>query len=470
MKKSATVVALFLIVALPALLQAQPLAFPGAEGFGKYSSGGRGGKVAEVTTLADSGPGSLRWAVEQFPGEPLTVVFRISGIIDLQSEIRLHRSFVTIAGQTAPGDGICLKGNSFIINGAGVHGQANNIIIRYLRFRPGSYIAHGIYGLDMENCHEVIIDHCSFCWANEENAALYDTKNTTVQWCISSEGLYHANHHKGNRSYSGVWGGQYASYHHNLIADNNTRTVRFDGSRAHDTIALVDYRNNVIYNWHTAGGCYGGEVEIPGGQSSINMINNYYKPGPATPSKLLFAEAYSGDEKSKGTGQWYLEGNKMDGDKHLTKNNYDGLDLDKIPAGERDAARAKSIFKIPDWATVKTTPTDDAFKAVLAGAGATLPRRDAVDARITEGAKAGTATGAGMIGNGIIDNPDAVGGWPTYNSTTPPADSDHDGMPDSWEKCHGLNPEDASDGGKTSSTGYTNLEDYLNALPDAGCK
>lgn len=207
-------------------LSAQIPAFPGAEGFGKYATGGRGGKVVEVTNLNDTGTGSFRWAFTQFPDSPITIVFKVSGIIDLQSQIKVNRSNFTVAGQTAPGDGICLKGNSFIVNGArsvSQGGNHGNIIIRYIRSRPGSTLATGVYGFDMENCHDVIIDHCSFSWANEECAALYDTKNTSVQWCIMSEGLYNAGHAKGVRSYCGVWGGQNASYHHNLIAHQNSR-------------------------------------------------------------------------------------------------------------------------------------------------------------------------------------------------------------------------------------------------------
>ena len=192
---------------------------------------------------------------------------------------------------------------------------------------PAVLIKTGLYGFDMENCHDVIVDHCSFSWANEECAAMYDTKNTSVQWCIVSEGLYHAGHMKGNRSYGGVWGGQYASYHHNLLAHLNNRAVRFNGARAHDTIALVDYRNNVVYNWGNTNACYGGEVNIAGGVSQVNIVNNYYKPGPAAPAELKFVHASFQKENSKGTGQWYLNGNIMEGDNSLTKKNFRGLDL-----------------------------------------------------------------------------------------------------------------------------------------------
>lgn len=240
-------------------VQAQLPAFPGAEGFGKYASGGRGGQVVAVTSLNDDGPGSFRWALEQFPGEPLTIVFRVAGIIELQNKVQIKRSNLTIAGQTAPGDGICFRNQSLILNGAGIKGNHGNIIIRFIRSRPGGVVKTGLYGFDMENCHDVIVDHCSFSWANEECAAMYDTKNSTVQWCIISEGLYSAGHMKGFRSYGGVWGGQNASYHHNLFAHLNNRAIRFNGARAHDTLALIDYRNNVVYNWGNANACYGGK-------------------------------------------------------------------------------------------------------------------------------------------------------------------------------------------------------------------
>ncbi|ALJ01754.1 hypothetical protein DC20_21465 (plasmid) [Rufibacter tibetensis] len=448
-------------------LQAQQVAFPGAEGFGKYATGGRGGKVAEVTNLQDDGPGSFRQALKEHPGEPLTVVFRVAGIIELQSEIQVKRSNITIAGQTAPGDGICLKGHSFILNGANAKskgGNHGNIIVRYLRSRPGGTAASGLYGFDMENCHDVIIDHCSFSWANEECAALYDTENTTVQWCIISEGLYNAGHMKGGRSYAGVWGGQKASYHHNLIANQVSRTVRFNGARAHDTIALVDYRNNVVYNWGRENACYGGEVEIPNGQSKVNLVNNYYKPGPATPPNLKFVHANYTASKARGVGEWYLSGNVMKGHSQMTNDNWLGLDLSELPAGNRGQAKAAAPFQVRVKVPLESAET--AYKRVLQDAGASFPSRDEVDARVVEETRKGTASGYGSFGKaGIIDSPAGVGGWPAYDAAKAPDDSDHDGMPDAWEKKHGLNPNDAEDrNGDRDKDGFTNLEEYLNRI------
>ncbi len=462
LRKAATV---FLFAFFLQKVTAQVIAFPGAEGFGKFASGGRGGKVAAVTNLNDSGEGSFRWALEQYPNQPLTVIFNVSGIIELQSKIQIKRSNLTIAGQTAPGDGICLTNFSFILNGASQKGNHGNIIIRFIRSRPGGTLKSGLYGYDMENCHDVIVDHCSFSWANEECAAMYDTKNTTVQWCIVSEGLYEAGHAKGHRSYGGVWGGQYATYHHNLLAHLNSRAVRFDGARAHDTMAIIDYRNNVVYNWGNPNACYGGEVNIPGGVSQVNMVNNYYKPGPASPSELKFVHALYEKEKAKGTGQWFVDGNIMEGDKSLTKKNEKGVDL----AEEGYPKNAIATNAFPITAPLPNQPAQDAYNQVLKYAGAILPTRDAVDARVINETKTGTATGKGVFGKpGIIDLPIAVGGLGTYKTAPAPLDTDGDGLPDAWELQNKLNPKDASDGNKLDKEGYTMLERYLNELAAVG--
>ncbi|WP_416441866.1 pectate lyase [Phnomibacter sp. MR] len=444
---------------------AQVPAFPGADGFGKYASGGRGGEVVFVTNTQDSGKGSFRWALEQFPGEPLTILFRVSGIIELQSKIQIKRSNLTIAGQSAPGDGICFKDQSLILNGASSKGNHGNIIIRFIRSRPGGTLKTGLYGFDMENCHDVIIDHCSFSWANEECAAMYDTKNTTVQWCVVSEGLYHAGHMKGNRSFGGVWGGQFASFHHNLFAHLNNRAIRFNGARAHDTLAIIDYRNNVVYNWGNANACYGGEVNIAGGVSQVNIANNYYKPGPATPEDRKFIHASYQAENSKGTGEWFVAGNIMLGDKYLTKKNERGIDLKE--AGYPKGAIADKPF--PIRIPLPDESAEVAYERVLKNAGASFPKRDAVDARVIQETATGTAMGKGVFGKpGIIDHPLVVGGWPVYASTAAPADTDNDGMPDAWEIAQGLNANNAADRNQLHASGYTMLEMYLNELVKEG--
>lgn len=450
---------LFISVLIHQYANAQLTAFPGAEGFGKYATGGRGGQVVAVTNLNDAGEGSFRWALEQYPDEPLTIVFNVGGIIELQSKIQIRRSNLTIAGQTAPGDGICFKNQSLILNGASSKGNHGNIIIRFVRSRPGGTDKKGIYGFDMENCHDVIIDHCSFSWANEECAAMYDTKNTTVQWCIVSEGLYSAGHQKGNRSFGGVWGGQYATYHHNLLAHLNNRATRFNGARAHDTMAVVDYRNNVIYNWGNVNACYGGEMNIAGGVSQVNMVNNYYKPGPATPEELKFVHASYQAENSKGTGEWFVEGNIMEGDKLYTKKNKLGIDLKE--AGYPKGAIAKQAFHIS--VPLPEESAEAAYEKVLKHAGACVPVRDAVDERVVNETRTKSAIGRGVFGKpGIIDHPLAVAGWPVYAAGQAAADTDKDGMPDEWENQNGLNPNEASDRNKTGASGYTMLEKYLN--------
>ncbi len=450
-----------IVILLSYSASAQVPAFPGAEGFGKYATGGRGGKVVIVSNINDDGPGSFRQAFKEFPGTPITIVFAVAGIIELKSALKISRSNITIAGQTAPGDGICLSGNSFIINCAGDKtGVQGNIIIRYLRSRPGAKIATGVYGFNMENSRNIIVDHCSFTWANEECAAMYDTKNVTVQWSIISEGLYNAGHHKGLRAYGGVWGGQNASYHHNLISNQNSRTVRFNGARAHDTLALIDYRNNVIFNWKSANACYGGEVEITGGSSAINMVGNYYVPGPATPPELKFVKANYNEAKAKGFGQWYLDANVMVGDKKLTAKNHLGVDLSEMPNEYFKKVIVKEPFAISEQVTMQSA--EEAYQLVLKNVGVALPQYDAVDLRLINEvknrlAKNGTA--------GIINDPKDAGGWPVYQQAVAAADTDKDGMPDAWEVKNNLNPNDPGDAAKFNlSKIYTNIEMYINGL------
>jgi hypothetical protein len=461
-----TIKLIFLILSILSFsknIKAQQIAFPGAEGYGKYATGGRGGKVAIVTNLQNDGPGSFRQALAAYPNEPLTVVFQVSGIIDLATPLVLKRSNVTIAGQTAPGDGICLKGNSFIINGANKGGNHGNIIIRYIRSRPGSNYSKGVYGLDIENCHDIIVDHCSFSWANEECVAAYDVKNITIQWCIISEGLYEAGHHKGHRSYGGVWGGQYASFHHNLFAHLNNRTVRFNGARAHDTMAIVDYRCNVNYNWGSANACYGGDIKIPGGVSHVNIVNNYYQPGPATADSLKFVHALYAKNPDSAVGQWFVAGNYMAGNKELTKDNWLGVDLSELPEASRSKAKSDTVFAVMRISNNEIAK--EAYKSVLAGAGATLPKRDATDARIVYEVQHKIASGKGVFGKaGIIDSPAAVEGWAVYNQGTVLDDTDADGMPDVYEKQNKLSPTIAADANAVTASGYTNLEIYLNSI------
>ena len=451
---------------------AQLVAFPGAEGFGRLATGGRGGQVVEVTTLEDAGPGSFRDAFNQYPGQPITIVFRVGGLIELKSALKPTRSNVTIAGQTAPGDGICLKNYSFKLHGT-------NLIVRYIRSRPGNLSGAnvaGVYGLNLENCRNFIIDHCSMSWSIEETATFYDNKYSTVQWCLVSESLNSSFNGKGDHGYAGVWGGQYASYHHNLVAHHHSRAIRFNGARAHDTTAVVDYRNNVIYNWGDMHAAYGNEVVIPGGSGQLNMVNNYYKGGPATPASraaIIFdiTQAYDAAQPERPVATVYAAGNYDAGYPAVTADNWRGIRLHNYPATAANVARFKQLAETPQLAPIATQPAEAAYRAVLAGAGATVPVRDAVDARIVQETRTGTATGSSPGGSatyglrqGIIDSQAEVGGWPTYRPGAAPLDSDHDGMPDAWETKHGLNPHDNSDRNGLETSGYTHLEEYLNGL------
>jgi pectate lyase len=250
-------------------------AFPSAEGYGMWATGGRGGMVVEVTNLLDDAAGttegSLRWALKQYSSSPLTVVFRVSGVIQLVADLRVNRSYgTTIAGQTAPGDGICIRGAKCNFGGC------KNLVIRHLRFRIGlkgdTLFAPG-GSIGIENASDWIIDHCTFGWSGEENMTIYDNNNTTVQWCILHEGLYACGHAKGARSYGSQWGGQTATYHHNLLAHNVSRTPRFNGARSNDINVLIDYVNNVNYNWGKQNSCYGGDIENR--THRVNFVNNY---------------------------------------------------------------------------------------------------------------------------------------------------------------------------------------------------
>jgi len=437
-------------------------AFPGAEGFGQNVTGGRRGKVVAVTTIDDDATtppeGSLRWALRQHTDEPITVVFNVSGLIALKGELRVQRNNFTLAGQTAPGDGICIMDDKVNLGGS------NNFIIRHLRFRVGTMNndPSGKASIGIENASNFIIDHCTFGWSGEENTTIYDNKMTTVQWCIVHEGLYQSGHNKGVRGYGTQWGGESATYHHNLLAHNDSRSPRFNGARSNDRDVLIDFVNNVNYNWGRQSSSYGGEVET--NSHRVNFVNNYYKPGPAFPgtSSSYFVDVYYASAQGNKTALWYMSGNIMDGSANTgkTADNYSGLSISRFPAGTTvDRLKSAVPFATPP---VTTESAQDAFNSVLAKAGA-FPR-DSVDARIVQEAQNGMASGSGARGTnlGIIDDPVAVGGYPTYNSSPAPVDTDGDGIPDAWETANGLNPSDPADGAlKNLSRAYTNLEVYL---------
>jgi len=427
----------FLAFAVCSFCRAQPLAFPGAEGFGCFTTGGRGGMVIEVTNLNDRGAGSLREAVEHSGAR--TVVFRISGNIALESELIIRNGDLTIAGQTAPGDGICIKDYPLIID-------ADNVIIRFLRIRLGD--AHKLQAdaLSILFHKNIIIDHCSMSWGIDEVASAWDNENFTMQWCIISESLNHSYHSKGDHGYGGIWGGMGASFHHNLLAHHSSRNPRFNGSRHHGDPdeERVDFRNNVIYNWGF-NSAYGGE----GG--SYNIVANYYKYGPATTRKDRIVEPWDG------SGRWFIAENFVFGFPAITADNWAG----GVQGDFWQQCRIDAPFPAPP-VTMQTA--DSAYQLVLAGAGAVLPGRDAVDQRVVEEVRSGTAIG-GNAGDGIIDSQSDVGGWPDLQTYDIPVDTDRDGMSDEWELTMGLNPADPADrNGDPDGDGYTNLEEYLDIL------
>lgn len=437
--------------------QTEPaLAFPGAEGYGKMASGGRSGKVIKVTTLEDSGEGSLRAAIDQTG--PRIIVFEVSGNIKLKRRLHIKNGDLTIAGQTAPGDGICIQDQEMVI-------AADNVVLRFLRFRMGDLTQNeqdALWGRHQQN---IIIDHCSMSWSIDECSSFYANKDFTMQWCILAESLNKSFHEKDNHGYGGIWGGHQASFHHNLLAHHNSRNPRFDGGNRPGTglspvgTDKVDYRNNVIYNWRD-NSAYGGE------NGEYNMVNNYYKPGPATPSsknkRIMQVYKEKDTRYSPGHGVFFVEGNYVFGHPTVTQDNWaGGVDLDAGVAIEN--ARRKTVFPFEALSTQHTA--EQAYEQVLEKAGASY-KRDAVDLRVVKEVKDGTATynGSKTGYHGIIDSQTDVGGWPTLVQTTPPADTDGDGMPDAWETANKLDPNTPNANGRDLSEVYDNIEVYFNSL------
>ena len=416
-------------------ITAQELAFPTAEGFGKFTSGGRRGLIYKVTNLNDDGEGSLRKGVVKHGAR--TIIFEISGTIDLKSPLDINNPNITIAGQTAPGEGICVRGYPVSV-------KANNVIIRYMRFRLGDankVEGDAFGGRDAKN---VIIDHCSISWATDENASFYRNEDFTMQWCIISEALNSSVHSKGDHGYGGIWGGVNATFHHNLLANNHSRNPRFSGSKstANTIDEFVDFRNNVIYNWED-NSAYGGEKGI------YNLVNNYYKYGPATKSSARnrIINPY------KPYGKFYIEGNYVEGFQEVSINNWDGGIHCDDP---QDVKLDEEVFFSDN---VKTYTAQEAFNQVLFSAGASL-HRDAVDERVVES----VITGKTAFKDGIIDSQESVGGWPELKLKHAPKDTDDDGMPDYWEEKHGLNVNEADANNVQLHSYYTNVEVYINSL------
>ena len=458
------------------LPQAKIPAFPGAEGGGAYTSGGRGGKVFVVKSLNDRGPGTLREACEQ--GGARIIVFNVAGIIKLKSPINIRAPYITIEGQTAPGDGVCVAGESVLID-------THDVIIRFMRFRRGqTEVTRRDDALGGNPVGNIILDHVSGSWGLDENMSIYrhvydrkndgkgeklPTVNVTIQNSIFSEGLDTYNH-----AFGSTIGGRNSTFMRNLWANNIARnpSVGMDGD--------FGFANNVIFNWWNRSADGGDD------KSFFNFINNYYKPGPITPKdkpisyRILKPESGRAHKDSLVFGKAYVNGNIVEGNEAVTKDNWNGgVQIQELPnAGKyTDSIRVKKPFAM---AAISMMTAKEAYSYVLDNAGAILPVRDPVDKRIVEDVRTGKITydknaqpytakfvkrrlPADSYKDGIISDISQVGGYPEYKGT-PYKDSDNDGIPDEYEIKHQLNPNDASDAIKITSSGYSNIEVYLNSV------
>ena len=443
----------------------QPRAFPGAEGGGMYATGGRGGSVYHVTNLNNNGEGSLRYGIES-AGRPLTIVFDVAGIIELNSMLNIKKGDLTIAGQTAPGDGICLKNYTFRVS-------ASNVIVRFIRCRMGDEKKtedDAIQILNRDTPFEnIVIDHCSVSWSTDECASFYGMKNFTFSWNFVTESLRVSIHEKGTHGYGGIWGGENATYHHNLLAHHDSRNPRIDHDYVSTQKGPVSIVNNVVYNW-SGNTCYGGESSSNNGSDyrKYNFVGNYYKPGPATPSNHMWLlDPTTSCSNCGGTilpGHFYMTGNVLHGKSSVSADNWTGT---TAKSGVISQIKADTPFP---GNSLSLQTADDAFNAVLAYAGASYAR-DAIDSRISGEAKNGTHTYTGSKGGtkGLIDTQTDVGGWPEYSfdkNDEKLRDSDSDGMPNWFEEEFGLNKgsNDAQAKNIDIHGRYTNLEMYLHYL------
>jgi pectate lyase len=450
---------LLLFILYPLLIEAQVVAFPGAEGFGKYTTGGRGGETIWVTNLNDSGPGSFRAAATKKTKR--IILFQVSGTIHLQTKLNIAGE-VTIAGQTAPGDGVCLADQSVLIAG-------NNIIIRYLRFRLGDKYQrdekiNGNGGDDAfggSKRKNIIIDHCSMSWSNDEVFSVYAGDSTTLQWNLIAEPLNYSYHFETgdkdfeNHGYGGIWGGKHLSAHHNLFAHCVSRNPRFNGARLGAADELVDFTNNVIYNWqHNS--VYGGE----GGK--YNVTNNYYRKGPATSVKVKARIVNPTRNEQLYFGKFYVNGNIVDGESEVTKNNHLGIHMD---GNQQD--KLNVIAELPF--VTETIPMQNAataFLAVIDQVGASY-KRDTLDQRIIQDVlqrKGRIIDVQGGYTHGVPFE-QTLTAWPNLATASIAKDTDQDGIPDAWEILKGLDPRNSIDAQYfTLLNGYSNLEVYFNSI------
>ena len=449
-------------ISLMAIAQEKPLAFPGAEGYGKYTSGGRGGKIVMVTNLNNDGDGSFRKAAEaRFPR---TIVFAVSGTIHLESTVFI-RSNATIAGQTSPG-GVCIADKSVQLGG-------DNIIIQYMRFRMGDKyqrLAGMVDGSGGEDAfggrgrNNIMIDHCSFSWSNDEVMSVYAGDSTTIQWCLMSEPLDYSYHfEKGDtdwehHGYGGIWGGRHLTAHHNLFAHCNNRNPRFDGIR-NAPEENVDFRNNVIYNWGS-NSIYAGE----GGR--YNMVNNYYKYGPNTKSEVRFRIVSPGKWENPpiGFGKWFVDGNYVDGSASVSKNNWQGIAMGN--KGTEEDKRESIITSPHAFEPIHTETAEEAFKSVIAFVGASN-ERDTLDQRIVLNVLNRTGKIIDVQGGYPHGTPfeETTNAWPVFKSYPAPLDSDKDGIPDEWEISNGLDSKKSMDATLfKNGFSYSNIEIYIHQL------
>ena len=468
----------------------QKLAFPTAEGAGRFTTGGRGtpsvlSTVYYVTSLSDNGTyGTLRYGLNM-NATYKTIVFKVSGTIHLLSNLSIKKN-TTIAGQTAPGDGICLADYNVSVGG-------DNVVVRYLRFRLGDknelkttptgcgipvapfttacMPLNGSGGDDAFSStgrKSLIVDHCTFSWSNDESCSIYAGDSTTVQWCVMSEPLNYAYHFETgdadfeHHGYGGIWGGRSATFHHNLLAHCQGRSCRFDGSRNLDggTTAGKEnclFSNNVIYDW--------GAYNTNGGEGgNYNIINNYYKYGPSTSSsaKSMVINPYATSPLPY--GKYFLSGNYVDGYANITNNNWLGAKMDGGTLADTTQSKVTTAFAIP---TINTESATAAYLSVLKNAGATIPYRDTLDQRIMLNVQNRTGKTIDCQGNypHATAYATTVNAWPKLIQGTVPTDTDNDGMPDWWEVRAGLDPNAAVDRGNITAAGYTELETYLDSIP-----
>jgi hypothetical protein len=461
-----------LLLAAPAT-EAQQIAFPGAEGAGKFTTGGRGRASApttvfEVTSLADTNtPGTLRYALSQTAASR-TIVFRVCGTIHLTSRLSLNKPNTTIAGQTAPGEGICIADYPVAIS-------ANNLVIRFLGFRLGDRFQNlgmvngsgdgdALSGTGYKN---IVVDHCTMSWSDDEAFTVYSGDSTSLQWNLISEPLNYSYHFETGdtdferHGYGGIWGGQHASFHHNLFAHCLSRTPRFNGSRYVNQVNYenCDFRNNVLYNWGS-NNVYGGEG------ANYNVVNNYYKYGPSTSSSARFRILNPYKQTSTPTlpyGKYYFTGNYVDGSPAVTNRNWLGAVMNGGTVADTAVARVTTPFPL---IPVPTQSAQEAYLAVLQNVGCVLPARDTLDQRIINNVINRTGRIIDVQGGYPHGTPYSTSqsAWPVLSCGPAPTDSDHDGMPDAWEQQNGLNPTDPADRSRIGAGGYTVLENYLNGL------